>query len=67
MFFTSTTKEVCQKAMKDYGVIVICAENIQDFRNVLYGNGTAIRQHEVDSWINCLSFEQHVPCTYYSR
>ena len=62
MFFTCSSKDVCQKAMDDYGVIVICAENINDFRHLLYGNGTAIRKHETNKWNSCLSFEKPIPC-----
>jgi hypothetical protein len=62
MFFTSSPKNVCQKAIDDYGVIVICAENINDFKYLLYGNGTAIRKHETNKWRNCLSLEKPVPC-----
>ena len=62
MFFTCSSKDVCQKAMDDYGVIVICAENINDFRHLLYGNATAIRKHETNKWICCLSSEKPVPC-----
>lgn len=62
MFFTCSSKDVCQKAMDDYGVIVICAENIKDFRHLLYGNGTAIRKYETNKWNSCLSSEKPVPC-----
>lgn len=62
MFLTSSTKEMCQKAMDEYGVIVICAENINDFRYLLYGIGTAIRKHETNKWSNCLASEKTVPC-----
>ena len=62
MFFTSSTKEVCQKAMDDYGVIVICAENINDFNYFLNGNGTAIRKKETNKWSCCLATEKPVPC-----
>ena len=62
MFFTSSPKEVCQKAMDDYGVIVICAENINDFCHLLYGNGTAIRKQETNKWSSCLATEKPIPC-----
>lgn len=62
MFFTSSPKNVCQKAMDDYGVIVICAENVSDFKYLLNGNGVAIRKHETNKWSNCLSLEKPVPC-----
>lgn len=62
MFFTSSPKNVCQKAMDDYGVIVICAENINDFKYLLHGKGTAIRKHETNKWRSCLYLEKPVPC-----
>jgi hypothetical protein len=62
MFLTSSPKEICQKAMDDYGVIAICAENINDFRCLLYGVGTAIRKHETNKWSSCLASEKTVPC-----
>lgn len=62
MFFTSSPKKVCQKAMDDYGVIVICTENINDFKHLLYGSGTAIRKHETNNWSSCLFLEKPVPC-----
>lgn len=62
MFFTSSSKEICQKAIDDYGVIVICPENIKDFRYLLYGNGMAIRKHETNKWNCCLSTGKPVPC-----
>lgn len=62
MFLTSSPKDICQKAMDNFGVIVICAENINDFRPLLYGKGTAIRKHEMKKWSSCLASEQTVPC-----
>lgn len=62
MYFTSSPKTVCQKAMDDYGVIVLCAENINDFGHLLYGRGSAIRKHETNNWSCSLSLEKPVPC-----
>lgn len=61
-FLTNSPKEMCQKAMDEYGVIVICAENINDFRYLLYGYGTAVRKYETNKWSRCLASEKTVPC-----
>lgn len=62
IFFTSSPKEICKKAMDDYGVIVICAENINEFRYLIYGNGIAVRKHEINKWSSCLASEKTIPC-----
>lgn len=62
MFFTSKSKEACQKAMCDYGVIAMCAENIHEFSNHLYSNGAAVRKSEANKWSTCLALKNPVPC-----
>ena len=63
IFFSSESKETCEKAMKDYGVLVVCSETIDDFQYLLFDQGAAIRKDEESDWGKCLSPEcAKVPC-----
>lgn len=63
IFFSSEPKETCKKAMKEYGVLVVCSETIEDFQYLLFDQGAAIRKHEESDWKKCLSCEcAQIPC-----
>ena len=62
-FFSSETKETCQQAMKEYGIIVICKETIKDFDYLFFDHGSALRRYEESDWEKCLSNENETnPC-----
>ena len=61
LFFSCESKEVCAKAMKDYGIIVFCAENINDFKYLTFDQGVALQKTELCNWNQCLGGEM-VPC-----
>lgn len=63
MFFSCEPKEICEQAMKDYGIIVICKETIEDFSYLLFDQGAAIKKTEYSDWSKCL-FSNHepIPC-----
>ena len=63
IFFSCESKETCEKAMKDYGVIVVCPETIEDFQYLIFDQGAAIRKSEESDWGKCLSCENApIPC-----
>ena len=62
LFFTSESKEICEKVMKDYGVIVINAENMNIFKPLIFDAGVALQKDEVSCWKKCLETNNMVPC-----
>ena len=63
IFFSCEPKEACEKAMKDYGVLVVCSETIEDFQYLIFDQGAAIRKSEESDWEKCLSCENApIPC-----
>ncbi len=63
VFFSCEPKETCYQAMKDYGVIVFCVEMIDDFQQIIFDHGAAIKKGEESDWRKCLSSERvQVPC-----
>jgi len=55
IFFLCESKEACEEAMQEYGVIVICLENINEFKHLIFEHGVAFRREEVSSWKDGLS------------
>ena len=63
IFFSCEPKETCEKAMEDYGVLVVCSETIEDFQYLIFDHGAAIRKLEESNWEKCLSREKApIPC-----
>lgn len=62
LFFSSESKEVCANAMKEYGIIVLCAENIHSFKYLTFDQGVALQKTELSNWNQCLSGFEMVPC-----
>lgn len=63
MFLSCESKGACTKAMEDYGIIVICIENINDFKPLLFDHGVALHRKEDADWKKCLSKEEiTIPC-----
>ena len=62
LFFSCESKEVCAKAMEEYGIIVICSENINDFKYLTFDQGVAIHKTEYSNWKQCLGGHDIVPC-----
>ncbi len=63
IFFSCESKETCEKAMKDYGILVVSSETIEDFQYLLFDQGVAIRKSEESDWEKCLSSENaSIPC-----
>lgn len=63
IFFSCESKETCEKAMKDYGILVVSSETIEDFQYLLFDQGVAIRKSEESDWEKCLSSENApIPC-----
>lgn len=62
LFFSCESKEVCAKAMKEFGIIVFCAENINDFKYLTFDQGVAIQKTEISNWSQCLGGHDIVPC-----
>lgn len=56
---TCADYNTCQKCMDDYGVLAICPENINKFKDILYDNGSAIAKNEQTDWNKKLIFS---PC-----
>lgn len=54
MFFSCESKEDCEKAMREFGIIIICLENINDFKHLIIEHGVALRRDEKSSWNKCL-------------
>lgn len=62
LFFSCESKEVCANAMKEYGIIVFCAENLNDFKYLTFDQGVALKKTEFSNWDQCLSGNELVPC-----
>ena len=63
IFFSCEPKETCEQAMKDYGVLVVCSETIEDFQYLIFDQGAAIRKSEESDWEKCLSKDNKpIPC-----
>lgn len=63
IFFSCEPKETCEQAMKDYGVLVVCSETIEDFQYLIFDQGAAIRKSEESDWEKCLSKDNTpIPC-----
>lgn len=63
IFFSCESKETCEKAMKDYGVLVVCSETIEDFQYLIFDQGAALRKSEESDWEKCLSSQNEpIPC-----
>ncbi len=62
LFFSCESKEVCAEAMEEYGIIVFCAENINDFKYLTFDQGVAIQKAETSNWNQCLGGHKVVPC-----
>ena len=63
LFFSCEPKETCEKAMEEYGVLVICSETIEDFQYLIFDHGAAIRKLEESDWEKCISGENAtIPC-----
>ena len=62
MFFSCEQKDICTKAMEKYGVIVICSENMNDFKYLFFDQGVAIRKNEANNWKRCLTSHDMIPC-----
>lgn len=58
-YLTCCDSDTCKNCMDECGVLAICPENINDFKDILYDNGTAIRKNEQITWQNKLKFS---PC-----
>ena len=44
IYFTCTNVEMCQKMIDEYGILVLCPNNILDFKEVLTDNGVALHK-----------------------
>ncbi|MBQ9465818.1 MAG: hypothetical protein IJU62_02440 [Muribaculaceae bacterium] len=55
IFFSCESKAVCEKAMDEFGIIVICIENINDFKHLIFDHGIALHRREEADWYQCLS------------
>lgn len=62
LFFSSESKEVCKRAMENYGIMVLCAENIREFEYLTFDQGVAIMKGEENTWKECLKGIYSVPC-----
>ena len=62
LFFSCESKEVCSEAMRNYGIIVFCAENINDFKYLTFDQGVALQKAETSNWSKCLGGHDVVPC-----
>lgn len=64
IFFSCESQGVCEQAMRDYGIIVICAETIKkDFRYLMFDHGAALRKDEETNWGNSISVRNDInPC-----
>ena len=62
IFFSSESKEICNKAMEEYGIIVINIENMNDFTQHVYDQGVALQKKEENSWKICLDMQNLTPC-----
>lgn len=63
IFFSCESKEICEKAMKDYGILVICPETIEEFQYLIFDQGVAMRKDEKSDWEKCLSSGNvSIPC-----
>lgn len=62
LFFSRESKEECAKAMEEFGVIVFCAENVNDFKYLTFDQGVALHKAEISNWSQCLGGHEIVPC-----
>lgn len=64
IFFSCESKETCQQAIKDYGVIIVSTETLNDFQYLLSDHGAAIKKSDESDWRKCLSGEEStvIPC-----
>lgn len=62
IFFSCEPKDACTEAMNKYGVIVICWDNISDFKYLIFDQGVALRKQEANSWKSCLTRHDMIPC-----
>ena len=63
LFFSSEPKEACTKAMEEFGVIIICIENINDFKYLIFDHCVALHRKEDANWKECLSKKGiTIPC-----
>lgn len=49
-YLTICDFKTCQKYMEEYGILVICPENIINFKGILYDNGGTIDKNESKGW-----------------
>jgi hypothetical protein len=55
IFFTCAEKSVCEEVIKQYGVLVICFDNIKDFDYLFSDKGQAVYRNEHGNWKQLLS------------
>ncbi len=60
-YLTCCDSTKCRNCMNECGVLAICPENIQDFKDIFSDNGTAIDKNDeyIKSWKSVLNFS---PC-----
>jgi len=58
-YLTCCDSATCRNCMNECGVLAICPDNITDFKDILYDNGSAIKKNEQISWQRKLFFS---PC-----
>ena len=61
IYFTCTNAETCQKMIDEYGILVLCPNNIMDFKEVLTDNGIALHKGNSRDWTSILS-KKFLPC-----
>ncbi len=49
-YLTCCDSTTCRNCMNECGVLAICPDNINDFKDILYDNGTAIKKNEPTEW-----------------
>jgi hypothetical protein len=61
IYFTCADKDKCQKLMDEYGILVLCPENIMNYKKILTDQGVAIYKNNRNDWFSILH-NKILPC-----
>lgn len=61
IYFTYADKDTCEKKMAEYGLLVLCPDNIKDYTHVLNDEGMAIHKDDFNGWDAILK-KKILPC-----
>lgn len=61
IYFTSADKDTCQKVMDEYGLLVLCPDNIKDYNHIINDEGIAIHKDDLNGW-DAILRNKILPC-----